>query len=298
MTFRRTDPGLSNMHRFLRVDAVVFVEGGPVTFTLAEISQGAGNVICHDIKYWSVVFHVFTPAKRFHFKGVGSKSTVREIAVLVTGGHVTHTLVAMDRDWDHLTGTLPTGSGVFSTAGYSWENDVWSKPVVFAAFRRFNSNLSSESEAEKTIDLAFRKFEHRACRCARADAALTLNKLDPLPRSEFEKLARPGISDSPPEFSNAAAKALIQGRKHSVRPTRVFCPIGTNINALRDSFGHLVGRFGYHLLVHVLSKYANIRITPKELLIPAAIDAFAEQLHQDSRLFDHYTAQFATVGWI
>ena len=63
MSFRRTDSGLSTMHKFLGVDAVAFVEGGPTTFTLEEVNAGSYTAQANDLKYWQIVFSSFEPKK-------------------------------------------------------------------------------------------------------------------------------------------------------------------------------------------------------------------------------------------
>jgi hypothetical protein len=87
---------------------------------------------------------------------------------------------------------------------------------------------------------------------------------------------------APPELSRDAARMLIHNAKEVIRPNRAFCH--SKIHALKDCFGHVVGRFGYFLLVHILSKHADIRLTPKDLLIPIVIDAFAHCLAQNEAI--------------
>src|ERR1700737_2950464 len=125
MSFRRTNAGMSNLHLFHGVDAVVFVEGGHGSFTLDQLSQGFYNNQAYDIKYWQIVFASFAPEKNFHFRAVGSKDSINELMNLIVSNKVKHVLVARDRDFDHLTGALRPSPGIFYTIGYSWENDVW-----------------------------------------------------------------------------------------------------------------------------------------------------------------------------
>lgn len=295
MTFRRTDAGLSNLHRFLRVDWVVFVEGGESTYSLEELEQGSYNPRSEDLKYWRIVFTTFTVGQAFNFRAVGSKSTTKEIASLILGGRVAHVLVAMDRDFDHLKGSLPRGPGGFSTFGYSWENDVWTGQVVLATFRRFNTSPEAEPEAQNVIDREFAGFRAKLRSCVRADAVLSVNLLDPLPRPEFAKVIRP-VGGGAPRVDSSAAKSLVRGRRQKIRPTRVIAP-NLTLTTLKDCYGHLLENCGYHLLVHLLAKFCKFRTTPRELLVPAAIDAFGEQLRADPDLNAHYIPMFAAVPW-
>lgn len=295
MNFRRTDFGISNLHLFHGVDAVVFVEGGSTSFTVEQVSAGAYSSQADDLKYWQIVFATFARKKKFHFRAVGSKSTIRELAKLITSGQLKHVLVAMDRDFDHLRGSLPGGPGVLSTIGYSWENDVWTSPVVFATYKKFNIAPQSVGRAKALIDQEFARFSTKLKHCVRADAILSFNKIDPLPRDKFEKIVRP-VRGGVPTIALVSAKALMRDRRLQVRPTKLYGP-KKKATTLLDCYGHLLENFGFHILVHALKTFCEIRVTPRELLVPAAIDAFAGILPTDPKLKAHYAPLFAAINW-
>jgi hypothetical protein len=64
MSFRRTSPGLSNMHLFLNVEAIVFVEGGSNSYSLEEVERGLYNCESIDLLFWSKIFEIFLPTKK------------------------------------------------------------------------------------------------------------------------------------------------------------------------------------------------------------------------------------------
>ena len=204
-------------------------------------------------------------------------------------------LVAMDRDFDHLNGMLPTGPGIFCTAGYSWENDVWTNVVVVATFKKFSTVPEAETAAEKEINSEFAQMRKKLRHCVRADAMLVASGLQPLHRGKFEKIVRP-TKKGPPKLSMSAARTLVREAREKARPERV-SGVGAGLDPLRDCYGHLVGHFGYHLLVHVLSKYCGLKTTPRELLSPAAIDSFSTTLNSDLRLAAHYSPMFQRLAW-
>lgn len=295
MNFMRTNTGMSNLHLFHGVDAVVFVEGGTTTLTVDQLSQGLYNSEASDIKYWQIVFRAFAAHKTFHFRAVGSKNTINEITDLIATSKVKHVLVARDRDFDHLTGALSAGPGIFSTFGYSWENDVWTAPIVFVTFKKFSSIPDKETEAQKLIDSEFTKVCKKLRGCVRADAILSFNKLEPIPRNDFLKVVRPNRG-GPPTIPHDAVKTLVRERRLKTRPQRLLGPT-TKQSTLRDCYGHLLESFGYHLLVHTLKKFCGFKTTPKELLVPAAIDSFASALNLNQTLSTHYNAMFALLSW-
>jgi hypothetical protein len=294
MSFRRTEAGLSTMHRFLGVEAVVFVEGGKVSFTLQEVSGGSYSGQADDLKYWQIVFAQFCPGRPLHFRAVGSKNTIKEIAVLVSTGRVGHVYAAMDRDLDHLNGSLTKGTGVFHTLGYSWENDVWTHSVVFAAFKTFNTVPEAEKAAATEAEEQFCFMRSKLRHCVRADAALAASNLRPLLREKFAKIIRP-VPKASPALNARAAKSLIREGRLKARPARAMAP-GVVVHPLRDCYGHLIETFGYHLLVHLLSKYCGIKTTPRELLVPAAINAFSATLGKDADLTAHYAPMFSAIA--
>jgi hypothetical protein len=286
---------MSNLHLFHGVEAVVFVEGGKTTYTLEQVSQGLYNPQADDLKYWQVLFKTFAQQRTVHFRAVGSKNTITELAALIIAGSIRHVIVAMDRDLDHVRGSLHTGGGVLSTIGYSWENDVWTVDVVFEAFKKFSTAPESEKDAEQTIREGFENARRKLKHCVRTDVVLGANKLDPLPREKFEKILRP-VRNAPPTISSAEAKAIIRLQRRKSKGKKLYAP-GIETDTLRDCHGHLLGGFGYHLLVHALNKFCGITLTPRQLLVPAAIDAFGTLLPNDPTLRAHYAPQFAAINW-
>jgi hypothetical protein len=295
MSFVRTHSGLSNLHLFHGVDAVVFVEGGSETFTLDDLEKGLYSNQAADIKYWQIVFSAFAAGRTFHFRAVGSKNTINGLADLIATGKLKRVFVARDRDLDNLSGVLPVGAGIFTTQGYSWENDVWTAPIVFATFRKFNTVPEKEDKAREIIEREFLLMYKGVRGCVCVDAILACNNLEPLPRDEFLKIVRVNGASSPVILS-PATRSLLKRRRLKVRPQRLR---GSAVkpSVLRDCYGHLLEAFGYHLLVHVLNKICGLRTTPKELLVPAAIDTFSSTLTPNEPLVTHYSKMFAALVW-
>jgi hypothetical protein len=133
MIFRRTPDGESNTHLFLRVDAVVYVEGGH-SLTPDEISAGRYDVYSVDIQFWQRTFGAFFPGRSLDFRAVGAKPTLVSIAEDVIAGRIKNVVVAMDRDHDEFKGRLKSGPNVLYTQGYSWECDVWPPEVTEEVF--------------------------------------------------------------------------------------------------------------------------------------------------------------------
>lgn len=110
--FVRTDVGISSEHLFYDVEFVVYSEGPE------RNDDGA----THDELFWSLLFGAL--GVRCKCKSVGGKSNVRPLAAKVAAGHLTRTIVTMDRDYDDLFGLMIDHPNVVYTYGYSWENDA------------------------------------------------------------------------------------------------------------------------------------------------------------------------------
>src|SRR6185437_15614878 len=133
MSFHRTPGGLFNLRYFLKVDGVIYVEGGE-SFTAEQIMNGSYTAESHDIHFWRTVFRACGSSLKLAFRAVGSKTNLQKLARLVDNGEVTGTLVAMDRDYDHLFGNKISSPQVLYTYGYSWENDVWTTAIIEELF--------------------------------------------------------------------------------------------------------------------------------------------------------------------
>jgi len=279
------------MHNFLGVEAIVFVEGGKVSYSLSEIDSGAYGAQADDLKYWQIIFNTFAKGKTLHFRAVGSKTTIKELALLMRSGQIRNIYVAMDRDLDHLNGTLPNGAGIFSTRGYSWENDVWNSAVVFATFKKFNTVPEAEKSAQLEIDERYKLFCKKIRHCVRVDCLLSRNGKYLLPRSEYAKVIRPERQDFPSVIMSNV-KNLIRNTRIKIRPEKINRN-GIESLSILDCYGHVIEIFGYHLLVHALRKFCKLRVTPRELLVPAAIDTFSQLLPTNKELVQHYSSLFA-----
>src|SRR5665213_77182 len=132
MSFQHSPAGLSNLHIFSRVDAIVFVEGGE-SRSIADVRSGKFDSISSDVAFWQRCFSELGPPIKLQFRAVGAKPTLLDLAREVAQG-VTGVYVAMDRDFDHLMGQAIRAPGVLYTFGYSWENDVWTEMVIEEVF--------------------------------------------------------------------------------------------------------------------------------------------------------------------
>jgi hypothetical protein len=295
VSFLRTARGLSNLHLFFRVDAVVFVEGGEHSYGFDEILEDRFNAYSPDIKFWGLMFDVYLPTKKCHYRAVGSKTTLHALAAQIRAGIIRHVIVCMDRDYDNLKGSLPVGAGILHTYGYSWENDVWTRAGVLGTFQQLNMGAANIKAVSKQIDDEFNKFE-KACRrgvvaCAlRAKCGASILHIEALKGGlRFQK-------NSPAEINLAAMRKIL---RQGVVKRSVRLPIGTGtaIDALTDCSGHLLELFAFHLLSYLVKNFSGIHTLPKQVAIPIAIGVARQQVVQDPKRNAHYSGQFSAIVW-
>ena len=130
MSFTRTSSGLGNQYFFYDVDAVVFTEGGDVSWTFEDIRNNEFNENSVDILFWKKLFQSFKSDLNLKFKAVGSKTTVSAIALEIKSKNLNTVIAAMDSEFDHVHNHCIVHPNVLYTHGYSWENDVWDSSII------------------------------------------------------------------------------------------------------------------------------------------------------------------------
>lgn len=135
MSFFRTPNGIANQALFVQARYVVYLEESP--------STDVGRAV--DSAFWREFFSAsFNGA--FHFKPLGGKHHVEEMARAIIGGSVPNSFCAMDIDYDRLFGHHIEDDRVFYTYGYGVECDLLSE-VTLPRLLRFlipGAELASE----------------------------------------------------------------------------------------------------------------------------------------------------------
>jgi hypothetical protein len=296
MSFRRTAEGLSNLRLFYDADAVVYVEGGDNSYTYEQILNNEHNVESIDVLFWRKAFSAFAPQRRCHFRAVGSKSGLLPLAADVVAEKVSHVLVCMDRDSDDLVGSLPAGRGVFSSWGYSWENDVWSASTVKEIFRACCPSGAELEVAEAEIDHALCHFIRRVRWPVRADRIARYHNIAIFRGTKPDRFVKPGKGSVAPQVDYSQLRHVIrENRPHKLPSARLTKKI--TIDPLRDARGHLLQTFCYRVLIYLLQRRSNVPSLPRHYANTMAIDRFDVRLRSASEMSAHYGAQFEQIDW-
>jgi len=299
MNFTRTPAGLSNQHRFHRVDYVVFVEGGDESFSFEQVCAGDTGKSSPDIVFWRHIFKRFSEHLSVVFKPVGSKSTLRRIADKVATNEVTHVFVAMDQDVDRFCGRMLDAKGVFYTWGYSWENDICQQDILVDIVLTLTpmDAATVEPQIRSVLSTEIGAFQKQLARFARIDVLFKTHDGSLFPSKKYVSLVKSKSSHStPPVLDVSKLKTLLRQKRAWSRNRRPFSlPADTVFQLNRDVFGHLYCTYCYRLLLHVFKTYAAV---PTMALVNAtalASSILAKEMSstQMPEIYNHYAQQFA-----
>jgi hypothetical protein len=113
----------------LNADIVVYCEGKATGIVDDDNRSEATYRNTADVYYWSKVVSSLGLTKRYHFKSLGSKSSLRKTAEDAVANDITTITVCVDADYEPLLGLEFHTARTCRTYGYSWENDVLSDEV-------------------------------------------------------------------------------------------------------------------------------------------------------------------------
>ncbi|MEN6601860.1 MAG: hypothetical protein ABFD86_05540 [Bryobacteraceae bacterium] len=289
MSFHRTPTGLSNLRYFLKVDGVLYVEGGQ-SYTFEEILEGRYSAESPDIHFWRTVFRECGSSLNLAFRSVGSKQTLQAIGRLVARGSVEGTLVAMDRDYDHIFGRKISCTRVLYTHGYSWESDVWTPKVVSELFYSVTGSNLAAARVDAELSAMYERFHRDMKHAIRADIICNAHSIEFLPKSKPRRLLRTTSTGGPVVDRKEIKACFVSAKKQRSQKLLFGVP---KCDPTSDCHGHLAAEFGYLVLQHLVRKYSNGVSMPKPLVNQWAIDKFAGVLraNHNPALAKHYKGE-------
>lgn len=287
--FRRTRSGLENQHLFYDVDIVVYVEGGKQSFNKDEVYAGKFNNETEDIIFWGKIFENFTNVNKIKFKSVGSKTTIKDIALDIINGHVKSVYVAMDNEFDEILDQRIKHPNVFYTHGYSWENDVWNHMLIEGIVEELTAIKINNDD----IEINFNNFLKKIKIAVYADAYLFKKHDSFFPRkSGYMFCVDCNPSDLPYIKNLDIDKKLVNkglkkstlynfGRKKSIE-TAKFC------------YGHLLADYCCQLVIHYLKKRHSLSNISKEIIYRMGLNKHFQKHFsaKSGTVYDYYQQQF------
>lgn len=269
MGFTRSSSGIGNQYLFHNVDAVIYTEGGEISWSLDDVLNDQYNNISIDIVFWRRIFKTYSPDKKFKFKALGSKAVVSKIAQKIIDDDLRCSIATMDSEFDEIYKLKLQHPNIIYTYGYSWENDVWNSDL----FKVILEDLSGEPLDEEEIKNCISEFSKKIEDCVFADAYLFGKGQSFLPRKGHLKCVDCSLTKSPTvidEFINQ----LFSNSNITQEKVREFGR-DHNLNSERFCYGHLLNDFYYHVCRYFSIVVLKIKAINKELLEKLAISKIA-----------------------
>ena len=257
MTFRRTPSALLSYHRFLAVDLVVFCEGGQ-SLTYQEALNDGSTDGTLDTLYWSAVADMLGPwQKSFHFKSVGSKTVLKQIADEVFERDIKTVSVCRDQDYDGILNRKHACDRVAYTYGYSWENDVLDMKVLENLFTDIAGSGPRQQQILQDINLELTRFSRQIIRWIEIDVALHASSRG----SIFDRRKPLFCIDlgKPPRLRDGALESRLVELGFTRGPRRV-CKLRVE-ESLKICFGKTISNAIFHcFLAHIRKIVKGLRI--------------------------------------
>lgn len=296
MIFRRTSSGLSNFHLFINAEAVVFLEGGPTSFTRDKIEDGEFTSISSDIRYWQALFTHYLPSRKFQFRSIGSKQSVKSIALDIKNGNISNVIAIMDRDYDNLTGDIIDGDNVLYSYGYSWENDCWSKQTVNSTVISLTGLCSTRiNEVDDVVSQLFNCFFKQIKNAVKADSLMLQNGASFFDREKPARYITIDDSGRPKLCMEQIKQSFEESRNKVTGP--IFRRYDLACNPIIDCFGHLLAYYSYRVLIYLLKTVYKLPTVAKDYATAVIVDKFILELNNGvlPNQKSHYDNTFARV---
>lgn len=171
MTFTRTASGISSYKSFLKVDYIIFSEGGENCSDENSSNWGI------DVVFWRSAFSRFRPDLKCKIKPLGSKKNVIPYAEKIFNNEITNSIAVMDRDHDNHHKKLLDHPKIIYTLGYSWENDAWCIETLISLLCKLSGNDELPPETNNEIKSKYDTFSNNFKRLVFVDVLCSLSQI-------------------------------------------------------------------------------------------------------------------------
>jgi len=284
--FRRTNSGLRNQHLFYNVDIVLFVEGGNLSYSKAEVYSGLHHEETGDIIFWRNIFSVFRNSEKVKFKSVGSKSTIKEIAFDVIDGQLQTVMVAMDSEFDEILNQKIKHPNILYTHGYSYENDVWNATVIKNIIEELTATEIQNDEIKDALDNFLKAMKLPVY----ADGYLFKKGSSFFPRKTGYLFCVNCNSNDLPVIKKEEIEKKLVDKAVSKQSAYAF---GSKNRILTHQycFGHLLADYCCQIILAYLKKKHLLSGPRKDILYRMAIRKYFQVCFSKSPLYNYYKLQ-------
>jgi hypothetical protein len=285
--FKRTTSGLNNQHLFHNVDLIIFLEGGNKSFTKVEVLAGNFHEETEDVIFWRNIFGKFITDKKIKFKSIGSKKTIKDIAIDIVDGKLKTILVAMDNEFDEILKQRIEHPQVYYTHGYSWENDIWNHHVIKSVIEE----LTAIEIVNNDIEINLSDFLTKIKAGVNADGYLFKKGSSFFPRKTgYFFCVECAPADLPyVKIADLNARLISKGLQRSTVNS-----FGRrhSIDTLKFCYGHLLADYCCQVIMHYIKKRHSLPNISKDIIYRMGINKFFRTSFDDGQIFNHYELLF------
>jgi len=285
-SFRRTVSGLRNQHIFHRADLIVFVEGGRIQYNKDQIYEGYFNENTEDIIYWRYVFQEFVAQRSIKYKSVGSKTTIKEIAIDIIENDIQSIFVAMDNEFDEVLENRISHPNVLYTHGYSYENDIWNAGVIKDVIEELLAIEVDEDE----ICSNFEKFLKDVKLGVFADGYSFSKNNSFFPRQGGYMFC---VDCNPADLPSVRKEKLNIKLQQQSFSLSTFYRFGRekNIDPKKHCFGHLLADYSFQLITSFIKNRYQIKNIPKRIVSRIGLNKFFQNHFNHSEIYNFHRIQ-------
>lgn len=205
--FERTAVGQQNRALFYSVDYICYVEGG-----------GGCSDRSADCIFWEQVLSTFRPDIKFVFLARGGKPVLESLARKVQDDNIKNTVVAMDGDYDRVTGNLIVDPRVLYSYGYSWENDIYDIAYINELVRHISLKPSLRPEIIAYIESCYSAFAESVHRLKQVDLLAFIAGSSVMPRDASGRIIKSHPETSTPNIDKSEILKLVKEANRRTRP--------------------------------------------------------------------------------
>lgn len=283
--FERSKAGQQNRALFYGVNYTCYVEGGD-----HDHDRSVDGI------FWENVLGTFRPDLRIAFLPRGGKPILEALATQIVSEDIANTIVAIDSDYDDLTGDKIDDDRVIYSFGYSWENDVFDEAFLPSFIRTLARKSSLPAQARNLLADGYENFKLDARRAIMADLLSLVSGSSVLPRNAPGRIVKPHPATALPVIDRAELIKLTMAANRKTKP-RVPADITDVPLSLTYFVGHCLGH-GIGILVRAVLREMGIkRSISGEHLQDVAISLLQRHFHahQHSAVAIHHRQQCVAI---
>jgi hypothetical protein len=239
--FERTKSGQQNRASLISVNYICYIEGGNGTDNDNQAP---------DITFWSKTLKTLRPDIRIKFVPRGGKPILERLAKDIIEKDISNVLVAMDGDYDVVTGDTIVDRRVLYTYGHSWENDVFCLDNVILSYEALCHCEPAPQAVVNHLTTCVGRFNKEVYWAVQADFVALINGCSVLPRDKPGRVVKQLPNHGGPKIEKSEVLKLIAEAKRKKKTKN-------NVPRIDDIARHCVGHIYDLAMIYIIRSAAK-----------------------------------------